>query len=209
MDEKNNVKENEITESYSYVYEDKFNIEDNENRRIYINSEIDESIIDSAVYHVLRYNRLDKDIPVDKRKPILIYINSPGGSVSVGYSLIDAICLSKTPVYTINLALAASMGFLISIAGHKRYALPHSEFLMHDGSTMGFDSTAKMRDRMEFETIELENETRKYIMSKTKIDDDLYNTKYRCEWYFLPAKAKEIGATDFIVGEDCEIDEII
>ena len=205
MSEKNK----EIYEQYSYDYLDKFSIEDNEGRRIYLNCDIDENVVEDAVYHILRYNRLDKDIPVDKRKPIILYINSPGGRVSDGYSLIDTSQLSKTPVYTVNLALAASMAFLIFIAGHKRYSLPHSEFLMHDGSTMGFDSTAKMRDRMEFETIELEKETRKYILSRTQIDEELYNQKYRCEWYFLSHKAKEIGAVDYIIGEDCELDEII
>lgn len=202
-------KENAIKEIYNYSYCDKFDIEDNDGRRIYINCGIDEDIVNSAVYHILRYNRLDKDVPVEQRKPIILYINSPGGSVSDGYSLIDAILLSKTPVYTVNLALSASMGFLIFIAGHKRYSMPHAEFLMHDGSTMGYDSTAKMRDRMEFETVELEQETRKYIMSRTKIDEALYNEKYRVEWYFLPEKAKEIGATDYILGQDCELDEII
>lgn len=199
----------DIKKVYNLCYEDKFDIEDNEGRRIYLNCEVDEGVVDGAVYHILRYNRLDKDIPVEDRKPIIIYINSPGGSVSDGYSLIDAIRISKTPVYTVNLALCASMGFLIFIAGHKRYAMPHAEFLMHDGSTMGYDSTAKMRDRMEFETVELEKETRKYIMSRTKIDEALYDAKYRCEWYFLPKTAKEIGATDYILGEDCSIDEII
>lgn len=198
-----------ITETYNYCYEDKFEMEDSEGRRLYINCEIDETIVETAVYNILRYNRLDKGIPVEERKPIIIYINSPGGCVTDGYSLIDAIRLSKTPVYTVNLALAASMGFLIYIAGHKRYAMPHSEFLLHDGSTMVYDSTAKMRDRMEFETVELEKETREYILSRTKIDESLYNEKYRCEWYFLPKKGKEIGAVDYIIGEDCGLDEII
>lgn len=203
------TKKIETSETFTYSYGDKFDIEDVECRKIYLNCEIDENIIDTAVYHILRYNRLDKDIPIEKRKPIIIYINSPGGNVSDGYSLIDAIRLSKTPVYTVNLALAASMGFLIFIAGHKRYAMPHSEFLMHDGSTMGFDSTAKMRDRMEFETVELEKMTKEYIQSCTNIDDELYDAKYRCEWYFLPRKAKEIGAVDYIIGEDCNLDDIV
>ena len=202
-------KDVQITESYNYCYEDKFEMEDLEGRRLYINCPIDESIVDTAVYNILRYNRMDKDIPVDKRTPIVIYINSPGGNVSDGYSLIDAIQLSKTPVYTVNLALAASMGFLIFIAGHKRYAMPHAEFLLHDGSTFAGDSTAKLRDRIEFETVELENETKNYILSRTNIGEALYNEKYRCEWYFLPYKAKEIGAVDYIIGEDCELNEVI
>ena len=46
----------EISKVYNYNYADKFDIEDNEQRRIYLNCEIDESIVDSAVYHILRYN---------------------------------------------------------------------------------------------------------------------------------------------------------
>lgn len=197
-----------IKETYNYCYGDKFDIEDLEDRKIFINCGIDEDVIDSAVYHILRYNKLDKGIPKSERKPIKLYINSPGGSVVDGYGLIDAILTSETPVYTINQALCASMGFLIFIAGHKRYSMQHSEFLMHDGSTFGWDSTAKMKDRMDFETKELEQMTKDYIISHTKIDEKLYDEKYRVEWYFLPKLAKEIGVVDYIVGQDCSIDEI-
>lgn len=101
------------------------------------------------------------------------------------------------------------MGFLIFIAGHKRYSMPHAEFLMHDGSTAGWDSTAKMRDRMEFETVQLEQMNKEFIMSRINIDDAKYNEKYRVEWYFLPDEAKEIGAVDYIVGKDCLIEDIL
>lgn len=195
-------------EMINYCFSDRFNIEDLNERNLLINCQINEDIIDDVVYHILRYNRIDKDIPVSERKPIKLYINSPGGSVSDGYGLIDAILTSKTPVYTINQALCASMGFLIFIAGHKRYSMEHSQFLMHDGSTFGWDSTAKMKDRMDFETKELEQMTKNYIISRTNIDEELYNEKYRVEWYFLPDLAKSIGVVDYIVGKDCTIDEI-
>lgn len=194
---------------YNYCYEDKFAEEDLDNRRLYLNSDVDENAIDNIVYHIMRYNRIDKGIPKEERTPIILYINSPGGSVVDGYGVIDAILTSETPVYTVNVAMCASMGFLIFIAGAKRFSFAHSEFLMHDGSTMGFDSTAKMRDRMEFETVELEKETRQYILSRTEIDEQLYNEKYRCEWYFLPYKAKEIGVVDYIIGVDCKISDIV
>ena len=104
-------------EIFNYCLEDRFEIEDDEQRRIYINYGIDEEVIDTAVYKILRYNRMDKDIPKENRKPIIIYINSPGGSVTCGYGLIDAIIRSKRPVYTVNLAECYSMGFLIFLAG--------------------------------------------------------------------------------------------
>ena len=64
---------------------DTFDIEEIEGRRLYINDIIDEDTIDSIVYHILRYNRLDKDIPVEHRQPIIIYLNSIGGCVSDGW----------------------------------------------------------------------------------------------------------------------------
>ena len=80
---------------------------------------------------------------------------------------------------------------------------------MNDGSTAGWDSTAKMKDRMDFETNQLEQMTKKYIMSRTTIDNDLYDAKYRVEWYMLPYEAKQHGIVDYIVGVDCTIDEIL
>ena len=195
--------------TYSLELTDKFDIEDYDGRRLFLNSEVDEGVITSIAYHILRYNRLDKNIPVNERKPILLYINSPGGSVNDGWGVIDAIVTSKTPVYTVNQGTCASMAFAIFIAGHKRYAMKHSEFLMHDGSTFTWDSTAKAKDRLDFETNELERYMREYIIERTKIDEQLYEEKYRVEWYMLADTAKQYGVCDYIVGDDCEIDEII
>lgn len=191
-------------------YADIFDMEEIDKRHLYINGEIEMgNTFDTIVYHIMRFNSQDKDIPIKERKPIVLYINSPGGSVTDGYGVIDAIMTSKTPVYTVNQGICFSMGFLIFLAGHKRYAMPHSEFLMHDGSTVAWDSMAKMKDRMEFETQQLEKMTREYVLSRTKIPEDVYEQRYRVEWYFLPQEAKEIGVTDFIVGNGCDIDEII
>ena len=200
---------NTLNEQYSYCYEDRFNFEDLEGRRIYLNCEIDENVMDSAVYHILRFNRLDKGIPVEARKPIILYINSPGGNVIDGYGLIDVIRESKTPVYTVNLAFAASMGFLIFIAGHKRYSLPRAEFLLHDGSTGDIGSMLKVKDRIDFEVNQVAEMTKQYVLDRTSIDEATYNEKLRVEWYFLPEEGKKIGAVDYIVGKDCSIDEIV
>ena len=200
---------NTLNEQYSYCYEDRFNFEDLEGRRIYLNCEIDENVMDSAVYHILRFNRLDKGIPVEARKPIILYINSPGGNVIDGYGLIDVIRESKTPVYTVNLAFAVSMGFLIFIAGHKRYSLPRAEFLLHDGSTGDIGSMLKVKDRIDFEVNQVAEMTKQYVLDRTSIDEATYNEKLRVEWYFLPEEGKKIGAVDYIVGKDCSIDEIV
>lgn len=191
------------------TYDDALILEDIEYRKLYLNDCIDETVITQIAYYILRYNRMDKDIPVKDRKPIVLFINSVGGSVSDGWGLIDAIITSKTPVYTVNLALCASMAFLVYIAGHERYSMPHAEFLMHDGMSGVIDSTAKARDRMDFETDQLEVMTKEFVIEHTKISDELYDKQYRREWWFLPTEGKNIGAIDYIIGKDCEIDTLV
>jgi ATP-dependent Clp protease protease subunit len=194
---------------YTYYYEDKFTQEDVDERRLYLSAEVDSETVDTIVYHIMRFNRLDKGIPVKERKAIKLYINSPGGSVVDGFAVIDAILNSTTPVYTINLAMSASMAFLIFIAGHKRYTLPHSEFLMHDGFTASFNSAGKVKDQIEFETVQLGHATKDYVLKQTDISEEKYAEKERIEWYMLPLEAKQYGIVDYIVGEDCDMDEII
>lgn len=200
---------NGIEESFSYEYNDKFIIEDNLDRRIYLNTEINDSTVDVIVYQIMRCNRIDKNIPVEERKPIRLYINSPGGSIIEGFSLIDCIRLSKTPVYTINLGMCFSMALLIFMAGHKRYSFPHSEFLLHDGQSADANSTAKVKDYLDFSINQIEKMTREYVIAQSAISGDNFDNNYRREWYFLPKEGKEIGIVDYIVGEDCDIDEVL
>lgn len=190
-------------------YFEEYEMSDLEERRLFINGVIDDEIIDTIVYHILRYNREDKGIPVLERVPIKLYINSTGGDVYSGYGLISAITSSLTPIYTINQGTCASMAFLIFIAGNKRYSMKNSMFLMHEGFTGVFDNTSKMRDRMEFETEQLEEHTRNFVLDHTSIEEDFYKKKYRIEWYMLPEEAKQYGICDYIVGKDCTIEEII
>jgi ATP-dependent Clp protease protease subunit len=79
----------------------------------------------------------------DPRRDISLYINSPGGSVSAGLAIYDTVRLIPNDVSTLSLGLAASMGQFLLSAGTpgKRYALPHSRVLLHQGSA-GLGGTA-------------------------------------------------------------------
>lgn len=160
------------------------------------------------VRHILQYNKEDEGVPVEERKPILLYIASNGGSVDAGFEIIDAIKTSRTPVYTINLGFQYSMGCLIGMAGHKRFAMPNAKFLIHDGSNMIWDSGAKAHDTMKFYS-KLEERTKNFILSNTKITPEEYDEKYRIEWYMFADEAKEKGLIDCIVGADCDIEMIV
>lgn len=179
-----------------------------QDRKLFLSDEIDEMVIDNIVRHILQYNADDKGKPVEDRKPILLYVSSNGGSVDPGFELIDVILQSKTPVYTVNIGYQYSMGFLIGLAGHKRFASKTAKFLMHDGSNFVFNSGAKAQDQMEFNK-RIEERIKQYVLSRSKITSELYDAQMRKEWYMFADEAKGLGVTDSIIGEDCDIDEII
>ena len=72
----------------------------------------------------------------DSKKPIQMYINSPGGSITAGLAIIDTMHHIKPEVHTICIGVAASMGAVILSQGAKgkRFALPHSEVMIHQAS---------------------------------------------------------------------------
>jgi ATP-dependent Clp protease protease subunit len=69
----------------------------------------------------------------DSKKPIVLWINSPGGEINSGFSIYDTARFIDVDVYTVVAGLAASMGSLIALAAPKqrRYCLPNAKFLIH------------------------------------------------------------------------------
>lgn len=188
--------------------EEVFYLKDLRQRKLFINGEIDQFSVADAIRHIMQFNKEDKGVDPDKRKPILLYITSNGGDVDAGFGLIDVILNSKTPVYTINLGFQYSMGFLIGLAGHKRFAAKYAKFLMHDGYSFTSGTSTKVQDEMAFRKRE-EARVKEYVVSRSNITSKEYDKKLRVEWYLFADEAKERGFTDYIIGEDCEIDEII
>ena len=169
-------------------------------RKILINENIDDWVIDDIVMNIFKWNKEDKGVLVEERQPIRIYISTLGGAVDCGFSLIDAIKLSKTPVYTINIGDEYSMGFLIGLAGHKRYTLPNATFLLHDGSTGVVNSMSKVSDTAKFYS-EMEERIKKYVLDNSKLTSKMYNKKYGNEWYMYPEEAIKYGFVDEIVSD--------
>ena len=90
------------------------------------------SVVNDAVANALVAQMLYLDSE-DSSKPIYLYINSPGGSVTAGLAIYDTMQYVKSDVVTICVGLAASMGAFLLGAGTKgkRLALPHSRIMIH------------------------------------------------------------------------------
>lgn len=96
-------------------------------RIIFLGSAINDDVANSVIAQLLF---LAKE---DDTKDIMMYINSPGGSVSAGLAIYDTMQHIKAPVATVCVGLAASMGSFLLAAGQKgkRLILPNSEVMIH------------------------------------------------------------------------------
>jgi ATP-dependent Clp protease, protease subunit len=99
----------------------------NQERIIFLGQEVTDSLANSIIAAMLY---LDSD---DQTKPIYLYINSPGGSVTAGMAIYDTMQHIKSEVVTICVGLAASMGAFLLSAGSKgkRLALPNARIMIH------------------------------------------------------------------------------
>lgn len=87
----------------------------------------------------------------DNKKPIQLYINSPGGSVTAGLQIYDTMQIIKAPVQTVCVGLAASMAAVILAGGEKGYrgALPNASIMIHQplGGAMGQASDIEITNK--------------------------------------------------------------
>ena len=95
---------------------------------------------------------------------ISFYINSPGGSVTAGLSIYDTMQFIKSPVSTIVMGQAASMGSFLAMAGEpgKRFVLPHSRTMIHRVSS----GTPGTRGSVHVQELEFEDARRHFEESK-------------------------------------------
>lgn len=138
---------------------------------------------------------VERMIGQSSREPIKIYIDSPGGYLHSTLTAIDAIQLSKTPVYTINIGQAYSGGFFIFITGHKRIAYPNSTFLFHEGSISVGGDANKFQNQADFYKKQ-RNLLKKIIIEKTNINEELYEKHEKDDWWLFAEEAKELGIVD-------------
>ena len=172
---------------------------DEKDRVLWIEGEIGDGLFELSKM-ILRYNMEDKDIPVEERKPIKIFINSPGGDLDSTLAFIGMINISKTPIWTIDACWAYSAAGLILMAGHKRYALPNTECLIHSGSGYlggSYEQTTEQMKNYKY----LVDKMRDFIFSKTKIDQKTFKKYSTKDWYIYTDEMLNYGIVDEIVND--------
>ena len=178
-------------------YEQWIDIEDRmfRERIIFLTEEVDDGIANALVAYMLY---LDSE---DNSKPIYLYINSPGGSVTAGLAIYDTMQYIKSEVVTICVGLAASMGAFLLAAGTpgKRVALPHARIMIHQplggtGRGQASDIAIEAKEILRIKHVLNEIMAERSGQTIEKIEQDTDR-----DYFLSAAAAKEYGLIDRVI----------
>ena len=166
-------------------------------RIVMLGNQVDDFIADAVISQLLLLNQQDS------KKEIKLFINSPGGSVTAGMGIYDAMQFVEAPVGTVCMGLAASMGAFLLTAGEKgkRLSMPNARIMIHQplggasGQAVDIEIQAKemmhhkgrLNQLMAFHTGQ----------AVEKIDADTDRDRY-----MSPLEAKNYGLIDEVIGGD-------
>jgi ATP-dependent Clp protease, protease subunit len=163
-------------------------------RIIMIGDEINDQVANSVVAQLLF---LEADNP---EKDISIYINSPGGSTTAGFAILDTMELIKPDVSTICIGMAASFGAMLLLSGTKgkRYALPNSEIMIHQplGGARGQATEIEISARR---ILKLREQLNKMISERTGQPVEKIAKDTDRDYFMTAEEALEYGIIDKIV----------
>lgn len=163
-------------------------------RIIFLGDQIDDHLANLIIAQLLF---LDAQ---DNKKPIKMYINSVGGSVTDGLAIYDTMQYIKSPVSTICVGLAASMGALLLSGGAEgqRYALPNSEILIHQvmGGASGQASDVKIKAE---QILKLKDRLNRILQKHTKQALKKIEKDTDRDYYMTPDEALKYGLIDKII----------
>lgn len=166
-------------------------------RRIWIDENIDFSLLE-AERLILRWNIEDAGKPAEARRPIWLYIMNYGGDADVMWSFIDVIESSATPVHTVNMGVCASAAGIIFLSGHKRFMMPRSRIVIHEGSASFAGDSTKVFDAADSYKNSIKA-MKEQILKKTGIPAKLLNKKRNNDWELDAAFCLAHGVCDAVV----------
>jgi ATP-dependent Clp protease protease subunit len=180
--------------SYKKRFKSNIDVKDNNSRNIVLSSDITASSVADIIESILDINTLDDELEEDlqdyDREPIKLVVNSFGGSVYDGFALIAAIEHSKTPIHGYCYGSAMSMGFIIYIATHVRFAHKTSTLMYHEISDMFWGNITGAKQNLK-ECERLQKVYDDYVLSRTKIPVakmDEYKARKE-DWYMSAQEA--------------------
>jgi ATP-dependent Clp protease, protease subunit len=165
-------------------------------RIIFLGTAIDDIVANTVIAQLLFLEADDPD------KDIYIYINSPGGIVTAGLAIYDTMNYIKSPVSTICIGQAASMGALLLGSGSKgkRFSLPHARIMIHQPMG-GFQGQATDIEIHAREMLKMKDTLNKILSSHTGQPIEKIQTDTDRDFFMSGEDAKAYGLVDEVIAK--------
>ena len=170
-------------------------------RTIYLNTGVSSEAVTEGVIAIMKINAYDDEqeskLKDYVRQPIKVVVDSFGGIVYDGISMVTAISTSKTPVHGYCYSKAMSMGYLIYISTHKRFAHEYSTFMHHQLSGGSYGTNQDIQEDA-IQKDKLNKMLMKIVRKRTKITKEQIKEKNerKQDWFFTGKEAVKLGVVD-------------
>ena len=163
-------------------------------RIIFLGTPVDDDVANLIIAQMLFLESEDPD------KEIMLYINSPGGSVTSGLAIYDTIQYIKCPISTICLGQAASMAAVLLAAGSskRRFALPNSRILIHQPMG-GYQGQATDIEIHAKEILSLRERLNEILREHTGQEIEKIRKDTERDYYMTSEAAREYGIVDEVL----------
>jgi ATP-dependent Clp protease, protease subunit len=162
---------------------------------IFIGTPIDDAIANLVIAQMLFLEAEDPD------KDILLYINSPGGSITAGFAIYDTMQFVRPDVQTTCIGQAASIAAVLLAAGTKgkRYSLPNSRILIHQPWLSGLGGQATDIDLAAKEILRMRVRINEILVQHTGQDVKRIQTDTERDYIMSAEQGKEYGIIDDVI----------
>jgi ATP-dependent Clp protease, protease subunit len=164
-------------------------------RIVFVGGVIDDNLSSLVIAQLLFLEKEDPDKDID------MYLNSPGGSVTAGLAMYDAMRFIKPDVATICMGLAASMGSILLTGGApgKRYALPNSKVVIHQPFVQQIGGQATEIEIAARDLVATRHTVARIYQETTKKPLDQVLKDIERDFYLTAQEAKDYGIIDQII----------
>ncbi len=171
-------------------------------RIVFLGTDVNDNIANQLAAQILYLDGQDSE------QDIWLYINSPGGSISAGMAIYDTMQFVTAEVGTVCMGLAASMGQFLLCAGAagKRFALPHSQIMMHQPSG-GFQGQASDIAIQAERMLYIKRLMAERIAFHTGQNVDQIEEDSERDRWFTAEQAKEYGIIDKVIAARGQLDD--
>ena len=171
----------------------------NLSRKIVISSPINNHVAEQVINQIIDINDFDAQMSIVSTyqpKPIEIFINSVGGSVSDGFAIIGAMEMSETPIFTYGVGIVASMALGIFVKGDYRIAHRYTRFMYH---SISYGELGYLQDHKDsLQESELIQHMYDDLFKETKLTKDKMDEikKNKSNFFFSGKEAVTFGIAD-------------